>query len=470
MKGWRRWLAGMTILAAGLPAFGADVPAGAEADPDKPAREVLNRWLGALGGARNIAQLKTADFRSQIDFGNGVVMEGEMRADINGGYRYDYETPRFGRLTQAFDGRQTWQQNKELGFGALTAQEHAMNLGGLDFRSPIYAMRSFPERKLLPDETINGRPLQVMDLADQNGVHMKWYFERATGHRVRVAAMLQGEPVVVDFADFRPVPGSGVVQPYRTERTVGPRKTVIVMRDMLFNDAMDRELFAVPHGAQEDNAQIERIMHYNRQFVGQEALAQLQTRRTKATTEVTTAGMKYPTVVSQKRPNLMLLAQEVPGMGPTWQGYNGQVAWEWSELQGYRLMQGAEFQQMLSSADMDGPLRLSEKCPLRRLLEEKADGDRRIIGIAMAALSGPVGNFYFDTRTYELVRVETFMQAGADGQLKVTADFTDYRRVDGVRLPFRTTITNPAVRIVTTVVSVEHNVPLEDKIFQPRKE
>jgi hypothetical protein len=104
------------------------------------------------------------------------------------------------------------------------------------------------------------------------------------------------------------------------------------------------------------------------------------------------------------------------------------------------------------------------------MLEEKEDHGRRIVGIAMATLAGPVGNFYFDVNTSDIVRVESFMQAGPDGQLKVTADLSDFRKVDGVRLPFRTIIDNPAMHIITTIESVRHNVPLDDAIFQPRKD
>ncbi|MFI5337805.1 MAG: hypothetical protein ACHQ5A_13540, partial [Opitutales bacterium] len=60
--------------------------------------------------------------------------------------------------------------------------------------------------------------------------------------------------------------------------------------------------------------------------------------------------------------------------------------------------------------------------------------------------------------------------AGPQGQLKVTVDFSDFRTVDGIVLPFVTVMTNPAMRIVTTILSVQHNVPLDDAIFKPRKD
>ena len=88
----------------------------------------------------------------------------------------------------------------------------------------------------------------------------------------------------------------------------------------------------------------------------------------------------------------------------------------------------------------------------------------------MASLRGPEGNFYFDRMGGELVQLESFVQTGANGQLKVVAEFSDYRRVDGVLLAHTAVVTNPAVRMVTRITSVKHNVSLEDAFFAPRKD
>ena len=115
-------------------------------------------------------------------------------------------------------------------------------------------------------------------------------------------------------------------------------------------------------------------------------------------------------------------------------------------------------------------MKLSALCPLRRLLDDKVVNGRRLTGIALASLQGPSGNFYFDPMTYELVQVESFVQAGPTGQLKMLAEFADYRRVDGIMIPYVTTLTNPAMRMVMIVESVKHNLPIDDALFRPKKE
>jgi len=67
------------------------------------------------------------------------------------------------------------------------------------------------------------------------------------------------------------------------------------------------------------------------------------------------------------------------------------------------------------------------------------------------------------------VRVESVLALGAESTLPVTVDFADFRAVDGVTLPFRTRLSNPALEVEIVVASVEQNVPIDDGLFLPRK-
>ncbi|MDI1319469.1 MAG: hypothetical protein PSW75_04640 [bacterium] len=462
-------LAGLCTLLLALGSMPARGSGNTPLNDEQQAKVILNRWADAIGGAWRIARRTTMDYTAQFKYGPGVPpVEAHLRARLDGAYRYDYELARIGRLTQAFDGRFTWQRNDVLGFGQLSRETHQVNLGDANFRSLLLIAGQFPGRKKLPDETIDGQQLQVVEMTDQAGARSKWYFDPATGLRVRIEAPDQGGNFVVEFSDFHDV--QGAKEPFHTKRTTKGKTTEIIVHSIVYNEEIDHELFAAPIGLVEDNQQIERIMNDHLVGSGYYQLARIKTRRTKARIVMTTSGTASTSTTYQKQPNLLLIQQETPGLGTEWQGYNGEIGWVWSELQGYRVMQGAELQQLVSGADLQGPLRLSASCPFRRLLEEREDSGRRIIGIALASFQGVEGNFYFDTRTKDLVRVETFIQAGANGQLKVVADFSDFRRVDGILIAFQTVVTNPALRMVTTIESVQHDVPIDDAIFQPKKE
>jgi hypothetical protein len=439
-------------------------------EEERQAREVLVRWVNAIGGASEVQRLKTGYIQSTIDYGNGSPPIELLVRAAPGGYRMEYKTPAYGTVVQAFNGRTAWQHNEMLGFGFLSAQEHGLNVIMSDFRAPLRVGSWFPRRKILPEETIDGRKLRPVLLGTENGREEKWYFDPATGHRVRMEFAGATGPVILEFDDFRAAIGARVKEAYRVTRTEGSNRTVITLRVVLYNEEMDALLFSPPLGPAEDNARLESLLRTNASIVGIEAIRAVQTRVTEQLVQITTSGMDIPTRIYQKRPNLLLIEQVAPGTGRSWRGYDGKVGWAWSELEGYREMQGPELQQMLAGTDLDGPLKISLHCPLRRFFDDKTENGRHLIGVAMASLRGPEGNFYFDRQNGELVQLETFVQTGPNGTLKIVADFSDYRRVDGMLLAHTVVITNPAMRIVTRTKWVKHNVALEDAFFAPRKE
>ena len=463
------------LLVAGLGAVIALVPLRADApeadDPDRPARKILQRWIEAIGGGPEIQGLKSVVYQCKIGFvENAPPIDLTVRSTAGGQYRCEYQVPGAGELIQAFDGNVAWQQNLSLGFGLQSPGEHQANRLMADFRTAIRVGQLYPRRTVQPDETIAGRRLHVLEMGSVEGRAEKWYFDPETGYRVQIEILGQREKIVIECADFRRVAGAAMVEPFLIRRQEGARKVEITVQNILYNEPMDPGLFSVSPGRMRDQREIERILFYNAQVMGLSAIAQVRSRISEQKISVTTSGMTFTSKTYNKQPNLMVVEQDVPGMGPTWRGYDGKVGWAWSEVQGYREMQGPELGQILGETDLSGPMKLAAQCPLRRLLgEEFADG-RSLTGIALATPQGPAGNFYFDQKTFELVRVETEVQAGQSGKLKVVAEFSDYRPVDGVLLPFRTVFVNPAMRMEIVVQSVQQNVEIDDALFRPKKE
>jgi len=437
---------------------------------DQKIRAILLRWIDKLGGAQCIYDLRGADYLCQINYGSDrPSVELHVRSNAKDCYRYDYELPVYGRLTQAYDGNVGWQHNDMLGSGPLSREEHVQNLLGINFRSPLRVPTMYPSKKLLPDEIVGGVRMQVLAMEDTTGVKSKWYFDAATGLRVKIEIPeVDGGPLTIEYADFRRV--GLVLEPFRTTRTQGDRKTETTILWMLHNEDVDPVLLSPPLDFIEETQDVNQILLGYRNSRGLGTLGEITSRVTKEVTHVTTSGLKVSTVISQKLPNLIVMETDTPGMGKSWEGYDSHVGWAWSELQGYRVMKGTELQQMLNSTDLQGAMRLYETCPLRKKLDEREEQGRRCVGISLATIAGPAGKLYFDAKTGQLLRMETAMQAGASGVLNVIAEFSDFRRVDGLVFPFRTVVTNPAMQMITTVESITHNVPLEDAVFQPRKE
>lgn len=462
------WLA---ITWAGLTLVGASWSAtAAESVSDEEAtRLILTRWIEEMGGYHKLRELKWADFNGEIIIGSEPApIPLYIRAAADGRYRYDYTLPARGRLIQAFDGRSAWQANDELGFGRLSHLDHVANQAGIDFREPIKIAAAFPHRRRLPDETVTGRLLQVVEMGTAEGWKIKWFFDPETGMRVRIEATIGDAPLSVDFSDFRRF--QGIREPYRIVRHLGQTTVQVVRHSILYNEPSDASLFVPPADGVRDHLQIESLLVDNDRVMGLASLPEIHSQVIRAVIENQSSGVTIRSTTYKRRPNLLVRQQEAPGLGVEWQGFDGQQGWASSELQGFRRMEGAELAQIVSEADLDQPLRLRQMSTFRRLLGESVVDGRVLFGVAVSTLRGMEGNFYYDRKTSLLARLETEVQAGPSGRIKIVADLSDYRQVGKIKLPFLTVITNPAMRLVTRIEAAELNVALEDSLFAPRKE
>ena len=57
-------------------------------------------------------------------------------------------------------------------------------------------------------------------------------------------------------------------------------------------------------------------------------------------------------------------------------------------------------------------------------------------------------------------------QQTSRGPVRVEMRYSDWREVDGVKLPFKITQSMPNLKFVFTVRDVKHNVPVDDKLFE----
>ena len=117
--------------------------------------------------------------------------------------------------------------------------------------------------------------------------------------------------------------------------------------------------------------------------------------------------------------------------------------------------------------ELDWAARLSTGRPARRDLI-----NGRAVWVVTGDLPGAAGTserLYFDADSGLLVR-RTVLRPTKAGPDPEQTDFADYRRVDGILLPFRTTtsyLDDNHLGVTRIVASVKENAAIDDKIFQP---
>lgn len=450
--------------------LGGCATGGLKTDAGEAARVkvVLDRWLEALGGPAALEALKGIEVRATVEQADGTgKFEVHTWQTATTQYRSELMFQNGVSVVEAYDGTTAWRRHSALGFGFVPAEELAVTLRRDSVRAALHVTKDYPERRLLPDATVGEQRCRVLSLRGAVGGAETWFFDAESGHLLQIDRSAGGETIV--FSDYRAT--GGIFLPYvlQVKHTAG--SYMIRRIEAVLNPLVGPSLWKAPAEALGDGLKVAAILDRHLAAVGgRAALGRVRTRVTRQEVEITTSGVKYPMTISQKRPNLMVTEEELPGLGRQALGYDGATGWVSSELLGYRVLKGNELQQMVNGADLSTNSVLAERCPFRRLLGPRDVDGRRTQAVALATLQGPAGLFYFAEDNGQLLRIESGMSAGPQGVLKVTLDFSDFRAVDGVTLAFRTTLTNPAVKTVTTLLAVKHNVPLADEIFKPRKD
>lgn len=95
--------------------------------------------------------------------------------------------------------------------------------------------------------------------------------------------------------------------------------------------------------------------------------------------------------------------------------------------------------------------------------EKVGERDAFLVVFEPAAAS-PIKQF-IDAETFLPVRSIVKVNTPQTGELEQTADSSDFRDVDGVKVPFSVRLTNAMQNVTMTFTKVENNVAIDDKLF-----
>jgi hypothetical protein len=214
---------------------------------------VLDRYVGAVGGAARLKQL-TAFIAEGTYSGYDDFEEFPVQVFARApNQRTTILRSQYGDTTTAFDGRSGWQASptefKPLPVVALTGG----NLEG----TAVEAELSFPGqiKQVLTDwvvgplTVIGDREARIVQGRKASGTPIKLYFDEETGLLVRLVRYSTQSPVgrvptQVDFEDYRDV--SGIKFPFKWTSTWTNGRTVHQLKNIQINPTIPAATFAKP--------------------------------------------------------------------------------------------------------------------------------------------------------------------------------------------------------------------------------
>jgi photosynthetic reaction center cytochrome c subunit len=169
-----------------------------------------------------------------------------------------------------------------------------------------------------------------------------------------------------------------------------------------------------------------------------------------------------PVDVYAKAPDMRAAVTHTP-RGDSVTAFDGRVGW----LTGFgrpRQMNGGDLEVMKLDADFYFPIRLKQIfAQFRPRPSEKIDGKEANLIFGLRHGQPPV-RLYFDKESGLLIRMVTYVQTPL-GRIPAQTDYTDYRDADGVKIPFRWTVSRPGGRFTIQVNDVQQNVTVDDSKF-----
>lgn len=203
---------------------------------------------------------------------------------------------------------------------------------------------------------------------------------------------------------------------------------------------------------------------------GQAAYDKIKNRVTKATMSITAQNLELATTSYAAKPNKVYTLVESDVIGKNEEGSNGKVTWSISAQTGPVVKEGKIHESTMALSVFDGLVYWKKfhkevKCTGA----EKVDGKDCYV-LKLTPINSnekikldPTIN-HFDKKTGLLVKTAHTL-ATPNGDFKMEATFSDYRKIDGIKIPYKTEMAILGQQMVVTVDSVKHNVKMKKDRF-----
>jgi outer membrane lipoprotein-sorting protein len=208
---------------------------------------------------------------------------------------------------------------------------------------------------------------------------------------------------------------------------------------------------------------------------GREALGKLTSRKATGTITISTPNgdLSGPVEVYSKAPNktraYMTLDLSALGVSDKMlldNRFDGTTGWSLNSWQGDTEITGNQLDNMRNNAFPSQFLDYKASGTKIEVLPKETLDGKAVIVLLITPKVGSVTRAYLDADTYLILRtVAKINVPQAGGDLEQIAQASDYRTVDGVKVPFMTVNSTPIQTATVKLDTVVHNVAIDDAMF-----
>ena len=203
------------------------------------------------------------------------------------------------------------------------------------------------------------------------------------------------------------------------------------------------------------------INRYLEAMGGRAKLEQLHSRVLKARFDMPDMGISASMEEYLTEPDMYLSRTNFTDFPAALRGVNGNIAWEINPMAGPRVVTGAERSAYLRNARIEPLLNWKQNFAQAEVGEDATVEGQACTKLVLTDADGGRVSFFIDKGTNLIARMEQTL-----GGQSVQANFSDYRTIDGVKVPFKMNMLAGQFGFAVTVDSVEFNTEIGPEKFE----
>jgi hypothetical protein len=210
--------------------------------------QVLDKYVAAMGGQAAFDKLTSRTIRATIEIPD---------MGISGSMTVTEKAPNKSlvvieiaqmMMREGTDGVAAWDENPQTGLREKTGLELAEHKRGSLFNIETKLKTAYPKMNVSSRDTLNGRPVIVIDAIPDQGSPVKIFFDSDTGLILKQTGTRETPegPIAFEsfYDDYRPI--DGIKQPYTLRQVTSRFTSVIRISEIKHNVPVDDSLFKKP--------------------------------------------------------------------------------------------------------------------------------------------------------------------------------------------------------------------------------
>jgi hypothetical protein len=207
----------------------------------------------------------------------------------------------------------------------------------------------------------------------------------------------------------------------------------------------------------------EIVQKYVAALGGADAISKLKTLTEHGTTDF--AGRHFQTDIFIKSPNRIATVTHFPGGASGTTAFDGAVGFVSFPGNPLRPMSASDLDAARVDADLQFPLDMRNIFSELQVLKKVTVADKDTILLTGKRAGSPPVDMYFDAQTGLLARLVRY-ESSPLGLNPTQIDYSDYRDVAGVKLPFQWVSAAPTGKSAVQLSNVDANAAIDDQVFQ----